>query len=533
MTSSKPEPRRGESRVDKSTLYISLSAAALPGLYLLLTSTTSPFTGIWPYDAKRILQFLLLLVLLALPLVNRRIRHELGACWSAAPGWLAAALIGTAAWGVLSALTNARSPMHAFNSLADVALLASLVLGVVVVAACRRIAGAAFDRTAVSLLVLTGLVVGLQEILGVLAALASGLDFNFQIALLHFSFPRFYNQVQSWIIPVRVALPLLFSRYRLATVMCLSALGLQWFIVLMTGARGSFVSLALAFAFAAVVLPGAGRTIFKWQASGLAIGILLFAAVMFAFEYQLAESDPAADVARTPTPALREADRPAEGSQIGGGESSFFRQSVGRPMAHTSGRTWMWSIAIADVRRHPWLGMGPMGYACVSGEGFGHPHNFALQMAAEWGLPAALLTAVLCFALLWIVTARLRSSGADPEPDGIVTGLLLTGVLAAALHAGLSGVMVMPASQVAGLLVTGMLIGRLPYREPSLKPVRAAAVTLIGPALMLFLISFGGHELKYMEERSARLPERFSLYPRLWQNSKICLLHANPAAVEN
>ncbi|HET6592993.1 MAG TPA: hypothetical protein VFG48_08780, partial [Xanthomonadales bacterium] len=42
---------------------VSWLAAVLPGLYLLLTSTTTLVPGIWPYDAKRMLQFVLLLLL--------------------------------------------------------------------------------------------------------------------------------------------------------------------------------------------------------------------------------------------------------------------------------------------------------------------------------------------------------------------------------------------------------------------------------------------------------------------------------------
>ena len=60
----------------------------------------------------------------------------------------------------------------------------ALALGAVVIAGCRRVSGTGFDRIAGSMLVLTGLVVGIQELLGVAAALASGSAFNFSISLL-------------------------------------------------------------------------------------------------------------------------------------------------------------------------------------------------------------------------------------------------------------------------------------------------------------------------------------------------------------
>ncbi|MBT8063829.1 MAG: O-antigen ligase family protein [Gammaproteobacteria bacterium] len=527
MTSSNTETLPGKSLYGTPGFWISALAAVLPGLYLLLTSTTSTIEDIWPYDAKRLLQFLLLSILFALPLIDRSIRRELGNLWAAAPGWLTTALGGIAAWGVVAASWNARSAMHALNALADVALLGCLVLGVVVIAACRRVAGTVFDRIAVSLLILTGLVVGFQEVLGVLAALASGSEFNFRISLLHFSWPRFYNQVQSWIVPALAALPLLFARYRLAAVLCLLTLALQWFIILMTGARGSFVSLLAAFGFAALFLPAARGALLKWQAGGLLLGALLFAGAMFAFES--GPADEMSTAAEPPKQVVRDADREAAGGQIGGGESSFFRQSVGRPLAHTSGRSWMWPIALNDIRSHPWFGIGPMGYACVSTAGFGHPHNFALQIAAEWGLPAAVAAAALFLVLLWIVTARVRAAGRD----GVITGLLLTGILAASLHAGLSGVMVMPASQVTGLLLAGLLLGRLPadHRDPS--AAWAVGTAAAGLVLALALTWLGADELNRMEERSARLPVQFSLYPRMWQDSKVCLLYPPSVIVED
>ena len=162
--------------------------------------------------------------------------------------------------------------MQGLNSFSEVALLSALVLGVFVVAACRRIAGRSFDRVAIGLIAMTGLTVGMQELIGVIAAHNAGVDFNFRISLLHFSWPRFYNQVQSWTIPALVALPLLFARYRLAFFLCALVLGLQWYIILATGARGSFVSIGAAIVLALVFLPTVRWRLLTWQLSGLAAG---------------------------------------------------------------------------------------------------------------------------------------------------------------------------------------------------------------------------------------------------------------------
>ena len=136
--------------------------AVLPGIYLLLTSTTHLVPGIWPYDTKRMLQFGLLALLFLLPVAHRRIRTEFGQVLAAVPLWIGVTLAAIFAWGTLSALVNARSGMHLANSLSEVALLGSLVLGMLIVAACRRLGGRGFDRIAIGLLALTGLAVGTQ-----------------------------------------------------------------------------------------------------------------------------------------------------------------------------------------------------------------------------------------------------------------------------------------------------------------------------------------------------------------------------------
>ena len=525
----------GEPGVDlrDPAVLTSLFVPALIGFYLLLTSTTSLIPGIWPYDAKRILQFGVLIILFLAPALNGRINREFGELLSAIPGWLKTTLLVIVFWGVVSVLVNAQSLMHALNSFSEVALLTSLTLGIFVVAACRRIAGRWFDRIAIALIALTGLAVGLQELIGVVAAQNAGVDFNFRVSLLHFSWPRFYNQVQSWAVPVLAALPLLFARYRLAAVLCFIVLGLQWYIILMTGARGSFVAIGTAIVFALIFLPPVRSRLLKWQTAGIALGALIFALVMFSFE--------AGDISSTTEPGSesirhstgREADRNASGGQLTGGENSFFKQSLGRPMVHTSGRTWMWSVTIRDARNNPLLGIGPMNYVCTSPVPIGHPHNFPLQLAAEWGIPVALGICAIFGFLLWRTSQSIRHSEFDTPEDTVFAGLLLTGILAAALHACLSGVMVMPASQVTGLLICGMLLGLIPSTSKE-KRVRALQRGhLAGLLLVVSILMLGIFELQTMKNRAKLLEPGATMWPRIWQDAKVCSLYNSQNEVKN
>ena len=525
----------GETRVDlrNSAVLLGLFVPTLIGFYLLLTSTTSLIPGIRPYDAKRILQFGLLVVLFLVPALNGRIRGEFGALLSTVPGWLKATLLAIFCWGVISALINAQSLMHVLNSLSEVALLSSLVLGVFVVAACRSITGRIFDRVAIGMIALTGFTVGLQELLGIAAAHGASVAFNFEVSLLHFSHPRFYNQIQSWIVPALVALPILIARSRMAVILWLLVLGLQWGIILMTGARGSFISIGAALIFSVVFLPPVRTTLIKWQVAGLTIGAVIFALVMFSFERGNQVSATGTNPQTQHRSIEREVDRDVRTGRLPGGESSFFRQSLGRPLGHTSGRIAIWRSIIEDVRRHPLTGIGPMNYVCTSQKRIGHPHNFPLQLAAEWGIPVALAVGFIFLYLLLRISQSIRQKAFSSPEDTTFAGLLFTGVLAAALHACLSGVMVMPASQVTGLLICGMLLG-LYTSAPGERLVPVLQWDFIpGLLLAVGLLGLGVHELQTMKSRVELLEPGASMWPRVWQDAKVCTLYNLQNEVKN
>ena len=159
-----------------------------------------------------------------------------------------------------------------------------------------------------ALIALTGLAVGVQDLVGAAAAHMAEVEFNFDLALIYFSWPRFYNQVQTWMVPALVALPLLFARYRLASIVCFIVLGLQWYIILATGARGSFVSISAAIVIAMISLPTVRYRLLKWQAFGLALGVLIFALVAFSFEAGGPASNTDAGPGSTQHPAVRHAE---------------------------------------------------------------------------------------------------------------------------------------------------------------------------------------------------------------------------------
>jgi len=523
----------GPANLRDPAVIISLSIGALFGVYLLLTSTTNIAPGIWPYDAKRMLEFFLLLLLALAPVANTRIRFEFSNLLAAVPTFIQITLLATFFWGVISVLSNTRSLMQGLNSFSEVALLFSLAPAVIVVAACRRIAGRSFDRLAIGLVALTGLTVGMQELIGVLAAHNAGLDFNFRISLLHFSWPRFYNQVQSWMIPPLLAIPVLFARFRLAHFLCVLVLGLQWYIILATGGRGSFVSIGTAIVFALVFLPAIRSRLIAWQLLGIALGALIFILVMFSFEKRNAPVEIANTIVSSQSTAITETGRNSNAGQSPSGENSFFKQSLGKPMASTSGRIEMWRITVEDIQQHPLLGIGPMNYVCVSQKRIGHPHNFLLQLASEWGIVVAIAVFLTVLYLLWRSILGIRNDVFDSKEDRTLAGLLFTGILAAALHACLSGIMVMPASQVTGILVSGMLVGLYPAARQQQTHRATGLVLAAGIMFSIYLLAIGSYELVTMKKRAELLVPGQDMWPRMWQDAKVCTLYSEQIEVKN
>jgi len=171
-----------------------------------------------------------------------------------------------------------------------------------------------------------------------------------------------------------------------------------------------------------------------------------------------------------------------------GGMHAF--SSLGNVMARTasdpaSGRMPLWHRAVELIAQHPWLGVGPQHF---SHEGAdlrigAHPHDWIMQIASEWGVPA--LLCVLC--LVGLGMRALLQTGARIAPaDGRNQQLLVTFTVAvtAILVDGLfSGVFVMPQSRLAIALVVGCAVGWVRSLEGQAPAQAAPALVRGGVAL--------------------------------------------------
>jgi hypothetical protein len=160
-----------------------------------------------------------------------------------------------------------------------------------------------------------------------------------------------------------------------------------------------------------------------------------------------------------------------------------------------------------------------------------HPHNALLQWLAEWGLPStAIMVTLACWGGgRWMGWERSAQRHDTSRGDTALRVGLVASVLAGGAHAMVSGIIVMPVSQMLLVLVGGWAWGRYLHAHPSSQPSPPAwskrALSAVLVAMMTVLI-WGAKDVVDVEERRAAYFEYVRehrsrtvnrLHPRYWQ----------------
>jgi putative inorganic carbon (hco3(-)) transporter len=131
--------------------------------------------------------------------------------------------------------------------------------------------------------------------------------------------------------------------------------------------------------------------------------------------------------------------------------------SARRNMLDSSGRIHLWQESFRLMCEHPWLGAGPMMTAMlVDLKTSAHPHNFVVQLLAEWGIPFT------CVFLIFITVgfARWIKLIDINRIERVPLALPVVSALSAGIAAGfVDGLIVMPVSLVYMTIVIGLLAG--------------------------------------------------------------------------
>ena len=195
-------------------------------------------------------------------------------------------------------------------------------------------------------------------------------------------------------------------------------------------------------------------------------------------------------------------------------------------------RLYLWRLAWQSIQGDPWLGIGPMQLAHLPNLKGSHPHNFYLQLAAEWGVLWALTVFGLAVHKLWRV-ARIIRSGDQRPANQALAGAWLT-CFAMGVDALLSGNLVMPVSQSWAALVFGLMLSLakclsmsspLPMPEP--KSGARVFQALKGSAAFVLVLGLCSVHLQVLQQvpdlrawldKSAALSNSPRLAPRYWSS---------------
>lgn len=436
-----------------------------------------------PHDGQRLAHLAVLLGTGVAIGVVPAVRASLLRAWSALPRGVRVASVLVVVLGAASA-TRAAVPAYAFVEVAVFVLSGALALVVADrVAEAPHRALQSLSRAAVAM-------VGLYVVLFLVsqvASIAAGTKL-WPHAYTGFSNIRHLNQLQSWTYAL-VLLPALSTEsggWRKASLV----LGAFWIaLAIGSGGRGTLLALALAGVAAAVLMgPTARRhlgTVARVVAGGIGLHLLLNVLPTLILEQEA--------------------------------------YALARPAGDA--RALVWGLALERFADAPWLGIGPMQLAAdaafVTQGSVAHPHNAVVQLLAEWGGPATALVLGIAgwSAWRWARAARLESV------DRRVGTLVLTvALVTAAAHAMVSGVVVMPVSQLWGALVVGTALGWIRSRQrhslSSPRPSRTAFASVVMLAACAAVVLGAGPDAVQVDERDqaeVRDPTVLALTPRVWR----------------
>lgn len=307
---------------------------------------------------------------------------------------------------------------------------------------------------------------------------------------------RFFNHVQT------VALPLLaFGAFQ-------SGLDRRWRIAAAVTLVGSY----------ALLIATGGRATALALAAGLGVVVLLFGRAA----WPLARATVLAAIAGALLYALAFVVLPVWTGATPDAAEAYH----GARESSVHARYYLWYIALQQVARSPWLGVGPMHFAHEVNLKAAHPHNVYLQVAAEWGLPMLALLLVAAGLGLWrLVSAARQCSDASIRLEGVV---LLATWVAIAIDGAFSGNFVMPVSQVWIAFVGGWTVAwmRAARGDAEFAPLRhgGGLVLRAAPWFALLLLAWLAWDIapevrdlpQHLQAQIERFPPAPRLSPRFW-----------------
>jgi len=454
----------------------------LAWLVYLLIAPTIGFGWIdsWHNEQRAVQIALLAFTAVAYCLVGMLTASDFCARWQ-----LPSLLLAFLGLGLVSALRA----QFVFAALAELSLFALLAILAILTARVVSTEVARYVRWArwFSLLFATAYVLGVAT--RYLAAINLERAIDLDVLILGYANPRFPSALHAILIPFIALTVVEKAELRSLRVGAALVLSFLWAINLGLGTRGIWFAYALAIPVT-IALVGwrplvRPLSVLAWTAlAGVGLYVIFF---------------------------------PIAGSLTGVGSAI---QAPTSNLTLTS-RDILWKLSWQAIESSPVLGIGPMQFAALNNGVGAHPHNWPLQIAAEWGL---LALGLLGFAFFQMSQAVRHTASKD------FNLAVITLAVAVAFLLGLvDGNLVMPVSQIGTALTVGLLIGgvrvsRQQYWRGWKSAAYLTSTAFIAIATSGILIAFGASSLP----DQPRSIERFRnshpgawFVPRFWEQGNL------------
>ncbi len=377
------------------------------------------------YDIKRILEVGLITLTMISLLFSPALQKACVQSYCRIPTLTHVSIAVFFVLGTISAIVAPITQM----ALVEVSLYWLLFFFIIFIAAQHQFWSTHYNKIMLSIIIVTTLFY--------LAALIPAYFHQFVKAhSIKFLFPgfmntRFFAQYQVWTLPLILLPSLSFKRSWPVIVGCIVLTALWWALAIANGSNGLVFSLLLAYLFTLIYFRRAAVSWLSLQIisalAGLAI-IFLFSLWLHSISHPIILS-------------------PAKWTIV----TNTSVSNLGHLKTALQDRLLLWQNTLHFILQKPWLGVGPMHLAHYPIGRNTHPHNTLLLIAAEWGIPACFIALSL---YLYGTYHWLKGISVTP------TTLSLTAAwLAGSCYSLVSGIIVMPVSQIMLCFIAGWMLG--------------------------------------------------------------------------
>jgi len=476
-----------------------------PNLHI---STAVGFFDSSTYNEKRLLQIFTLLLLVLVPLLSWARKSEWQQLLQQIPttAWILLSVIFIL--GLLSLKQSALMRMG-WN---EFGLTFFIFFGIAAVAALRK------DNPALDTILIFGITVMASlffirfELFRYLDVFSLDMISNYEFRarwepwavakrsrelLSDFTHPRFFGQFQSWVIPL-LTLPFLWSKKRFSkpifSLLFILPAACWITLLIFSGSRGPWLGLVTAIVVTGVLLK---KKALPWIIS------IMIAILGGSLIYWLLFS-----------------------AQVEG--SGIASHTAGR-LTNLNSRPELWNAAWTMSRDYSLLGVGPQHFSYhLDKILIGHPHMGVLRWAAEYGWISTLLLLSL---MVWAFSSWVKSTKQSKRDDRDlnIRVALTASIITAASHSLVSGVMIMPLSQLMLVVIIGWIVG-IHFSNHPIEKIPWLLVKSIGSLTLILWIGWNfaqsiGPEVQYIisgphSEITIFNPSEV-LHPRFWHQGII------------